>query len=113
MVMSPETDILILGEYRERFQPEIRTAFRHWQCFTIQSPYALRGRNFRRAFYTPRASAHRNWQEIHEVLLCRAAALRSEVLPFYRYVPPTEDDLDIYDPLVSELHRARAHHPTF
>jgi hypothetical protein len=68
VVMSNETDILIVGSASERFAFEIRTKFRHWQVYTLDVPGSLYGRRFRRAYYTDGAEAHKNWDRMLDVL---------------------------------------------
>lgn len=106
MVMSNELDILIVGFNQERFTPEIRTAFRHWQVYSVAAPHALLGRRFRRAYYTDSATRQIGWERIYEVL--RAAEARgSEFLPFRDWQP----DFDVQSfkdaMLLRDLRRSR------
>lgn len=106
--MSPETDILIVGDSAERFQVEIRRAFRHWQVYTCEVPGALIGRKFRRAYYTDAAGLHRHFPGVLEILKKNNEYVAS-VLPFATYEEPTSiDPQDFEDAvLASELRRAR------
>lgn len=107
MVMSKETDILIVGYNHERFAPEIRTAFRHWQVYNVAAPHALHGRRFTRAYVTEGAIAHPSWWRINSMLVAACEIVGGEVLPFSQYVEPEPED-NIEDAvLVSQLRRNR------
>lgn len=84
--MSNEIDILIVGDNSERFSTEIMTSFRHWQVYSVRSPHALRGRTFRRAYFTEGAT-----QVKGSVALLDELTAHGEVLPFSEYKPEVID----------------------
>lgn len=108
MTMSPETDILIVGRSQERFTTEIRLAFRHWQVYTADAPFALHGRKFRRAYYTEGLLAHPRGQSVYLIASMQAGTCGGELLPFSEYTEPAIDAQAFEDAvLVSDLRRSR------
>lgn len=110
--MSSESDILICGFNQERFAPEIRTAFRHWQVFNVATPFAIEGRRFTTAYFTEGAEQMPGWPRVHAILQANALkTIGGRVLPFSEYVPPMPDVQDFIDAeLVSSLRRSRYPH---
>lgn len=101
--MSPEADILIVADNSERFQTEIRLAFRHWQVYACANPFALTTRQFRVAYFTAPARQHKNWSRVLECLGDRGRLLRWE-----EYEEPAADAQDFEDAvLLSNLRRSR------
>lgn len=80
--MSNELDILIVASNTERFAPEIRTAFRHWQVYQCASPHALWGRTFRRAYFTEAVMGH-----VYGPSILNKLRERGEVVSFEDYQP--------------------------
>jgi hypothetical protein len=108
MVMSNETDILIVGHSQERFTTEIRQAFRHWQVYSADAPFALHGRKFRNAYYTEGLLAHPRGQATFLTAQLAAGTCGGQVLPFSQYEEPTVDTEAFEDAvLVSQLRRSR------
>lgn len=107
--MSPETDILIVGIYTERFTTEIQLAFRHWQVYTCASPFSVYGRKFRHAYYTPEATKHSGWHAVRKVLEESVERHGGKLLPFAEYEEPTSLDFQDWEDavLASDLRRAR------
>lgn len=106
MVMSNETDILVVGNSGERFTFEIRTKFRHWQVYSLDAPGALYGRKFRRAYYTDGAEVHKNWDRMAEFLRAQG-----EVRHLDNYDGGIGLDVQAFDDerLLREIRRSR--HP--
>jgi hypothetical protein len=101
--MSNETDILIVGNSGERFAFDIRTKFRHWQVYTLDSPGALYGRRFRRAYFTNGAVGHKNWLRMYEFL-----SAQGEVRHILDYEEPVVDAQAWDDAvLLREIRRSR------
>lgn len=113
-MMSREVDILLVGYDTDRFAPEIRTAFRHWQVYNMANPGALFGRRFRRAYVTDNALQHSGWTEALRLLTATDAATggHGEILPFSEYREPTSPEVqDLIDmQLASDLRRSRYAH---
>lgn len=107
MVMSSEADVLIVGYPEERFAEEIRTAFRHWQVYSVANPFALENRPFRRAYVTAGAFNHRNWPHVDRVLASAARLYGCEVMAFSDYEPPGDESPDDDPELVRTIRRGR------
>lgn len=84
-MMSSELDILVVGYNDERFSTEIRQAFRHWQVYAVAAPHAIKGRRFRRAYFTEGATQHPNWSHVAGHLRRAAVIQDATVMPYSDY----------------------------
>lgn len=101
-------DILIVGHSQERFSPEIRTAFRHWQVYSVAAPHALHGRKFRHAYVTEGAISQPGWPRVNSMLVAATEVVGGEVLRFSEYQPGSIDAQAFQDEaLLREIRRSR------
>lgn len=94
-MMSSELDILIVGYNNDRFNKDIQKAFRHWQVYSIASPFGLWGREFRVAYYTVGALLHPQGESVLGRLRASGGDLRgfSEWQPEATAMTSNEADL--------------------
>ena len=104
-MMSNELDILLVGFSEERFQKDIRLAFRHWQVYSAAAPHALYGRKMRRAYYTTGALTHPNG----EALLNYLRGIGVEIIGFSEFRP--EFDVQTLEDARTLRDLRRSRHP--
>lgn len=105
-MMSNELDILLVGFNEERFQKDIRLAFRHWQVYSAAAPHAVYGRRVRRVYYTSGALSHPNG----EALLNYLRDTGAETIGFSEFRP--EYDVQTLEDARTLRDLRRSRHPS-